>query len=102
MKYFLLFTVLFATGLRAQTILNFDKRIVQSEDKWVAFKPDKDSSYAYGFIYIDGQAGFTFNYEGTFKILENGIFKPTKLERAGLKIRLEPNNVLIAFIPDNK
>jgi tetratricopeptide (TPR) repeat protein len=102
MKYFLPFIVLLTTTLNAQTILNFDKRFVQSEDKWVAFKPDKDSSYTYGFIYVDEVAGLTFNYEGTFRILKNGEFVPKKLDSAGIKVRLTPNNVLIAFIPDSK
>ncbi|MBS0646773.1 MAG: hypothetical protein JSR97_09335 [Verrucomicrobia bacterium] len=102
MKYSLLFIILFATRLNAQSTLNFDKRFVESEDKWVAFSPDKDSSYAYGFIYIDEQAGLTLNYEGTFKISPTGEFIPKKLDSTNMKVRLQPNNVLVAFIPDNK
>lgn len=102
MKYFFIIFILIATSLNAQSVLNFDKRFVQSEDKWVAFKPDKDSIYAYGFIYIDAQAGLTLNYEGTFKILSNGEFVPTKLDSTNMKVRLQPNNVLVAFIPENK
>lgn len=88
--------------LHAQTILTFDKRFVQSEDKWVAFKPDEDSAYTYGFIYIDAQAGLTLNYEGAFKILSTGTFVPKKLDSTNMKVRLRPNNVLVAFIPENK
>lgn len=102
MRYFLLIAVLLATKLNAQSDLKFDKRFVQSEDKWVAFKADKDSAYAYGFIYIDAQAGLTLNYEGTFKILSTGEFVPKKLDSTNMKVRLQPNNVLVAFIPDNK
>jgi len=102
MKYSLLVSILFGLQLHGQTILSFDKRFVQSEDKWVAFRPDKDSSYAYGFIYIDEQAGLTLNYEGTFKILPTGKFVPTKLDSASMKYRLEANNVLVAFIPESK
>jgi tetratricopeptide (TPR) repeat protein len=102
MRYLLFFVILFATKLNAQTTLNFDKRFVQSEDKWVAFKPDKDSTYAYGFIYIDAQAGLTLNYEGTFKILPTGEFVPKKLDSTNMKVRLQPNSVLVAFIPDTK
>ena len=75
MKYSLLLVILFGIRLNAQTILNFDKRFVQSEDKWVAFEPEEDSSYAYGFIYIDEEAGLTLNYEGTFKISSTGEFE---------------------------
>lgn len=102
MKHFLLLIFLFATKLNAQTILNFDKRFVQSEDNWVAFQPGKDSSYAYGFIYIDEQAGLTLNYEGTFKITPAGEFVPKKFDSTNIKVRLEPNNVLVAFIPESK
>ena len=102
MKYYLLFFTLLATNLKAQTLLKFDKPFVQSEDKWVAFQMDKDSSYVYGFIYIDAQAGLTLNYEGKFKVTQAGNFTPTKLDSANFKIRLQPNKVLVAFIPENK
>lgn len=102
MRYLLLLTFLFATKLNAQTNLHFDKRFVESEDKWVAFRPDKDSNYAYGFIYIDAQAGLTLNYEGTFRVLPTGEFIPKKLDSTNMKVRLQPNNVLVAFIPENK
>jgi len=102
MKYLLLFVTLFASGLSAQTILSFDKRFVQCEDKWVAFKPGKDSSLAFGFIYIDAQAGLTLNYEGNFKILVSGEFVPKKFDSASMKVRLQANNVLVALIPENR
>lgn len=102
MKYIFIIAILFAIKLNAQSNLNFDKRFVQSEDKWVAFKPDKDSSYAYGFIYIDEQAGLTLNYEGSFKVLPTGEFVPKKPDSTNIKVRLQPNNVLVAFIPDDK
>jgi tetratricopeptide (TPR) repeat protein len=102
MKYLLLFVTLFASRLSAQTILSFDKRFVQCEDKWVAFKPGKDSSLAFGFIYIDAQAGLTLNYEGNFKILVSGEFVPKKFDSASMKVRLQANNVLVALIPENR
>lgn len=102
MKYLLAFVILFAANLHGQTILNFDKRFVQSEDRWVAFKPNEDSAYAYGFIYIDAQAGLTLNFEGTFKILPTGEFVPKKIDSINMKVRLQPNNVLVAFIPETK
>ncbi len=55
MKY--LFFVLFVSiQAKGQTLLNFNKRFVESEDRWVAFQIDKDSTFTYGFIYIDEQA----------------------------------------------
>ena len=45
------------------TELKFDTKYFNAVDKWVAFpKKDTDSTYAYGFIYLDNQAGFTFNH----------------------------------------
>ncbi|MEI9958949.1 MAG: hypothetical protein WDM90_22145 [Ferruginibacter sp.] len=102
MKYLFLFITLYSTTLKAQTNLKFDKRFVQSEDKWVAFEKGKDSTYMYGFIYIDAQAGLTLNYEGVFTISANGTFVPKKLDSTNFKIRLQPNQVQVALIPENK
>jgi tetratricopeptide (TPR) repeat protein len=102
MKYFLLFIFFIATNLHAQNLLNFDKRFVESEDKWVAFQMDKDSSYSYGFIYIDEEAGLTLNHEGTFVIKPTGTFVPKKFGETNIKVRLQPNNILVAFIPESK
>ena len=102
MRYLIVFILLITTDLAAQTVLSFDKRFVESEDRWVAFQKDKDNSYMYGFIYIDEQAGLTLNYEGTFKILQTGVFIPTKFDSTNFKIRLQPNDIQVAFIPENK
>lgn len=102
MKYLFIILTLTVSNLKAQTNLKFDNRFVESEDKWVAFQMDKDSSFAYGFIYIDAQAGLTLNYEGNFKITPTGVYVPKKLDSTNMKVRLQPNNVRIAFIPDNK
>lgn len=58
----------------AQSDLIFKNRFVESEDRWVAFPKSKDSSFAYGFIYIDATAGLTLHYEGKFTIDKNGKF----------------------------
>jgi tetratricopeptide (TPR) repeat protein len=102
MKYLFIFFTLAAANLNAQTVLKFDKRFVQSEDKWVAFEKDKDSMYTYGFIYIDAEAGLTLNYQGHFTISPAGNFIPKKLDSTNVKIRLKPNKVLVAIIPENK
>ncbi|HEV7782958.1 MAG TPA: tetratricopeptide repeat protein [Chitinophagaceae bacterium] len=102
MKYIFFLIVLVSAHANAQNTLQFNKRFVESEDRWVAFQPEKDSSYTYGFIYIDAQAGLTFNREGKFTISSAGVFVPIKLEDVNIKARLEPNNVLVAFIPENK
>lgn len=65
---FLLFVLFISTQAKGQTLLNFNKRFVESEDRWVAFCMDKDSTFSFGFIYIDEQAGLTCKHEGQFKI----------------------------------
>lgn len=106
MKYFLLLFTLFSISLNAQNALKFDKRNVQCEDKWIAYQIDKDSTYTFGFIYIDSQAGLTLNYEGKFKIDNKGKFdrieSETKKEIGFMKVRLQPNNTPIAEIPESK
>ncbi len=101
MKIFCL-AFLISFNASAQSDLDFSKRFVESEDRWVAFQKEKDSSYAFGFIYIDAQAGLTLNYEGKFTISTNGEYIPTRLETASMKVRLSPNAVKVAFIPANK
>ncbi|WP_313806070.1 tetratricopeptide repeat protein [Flavobacterium sp.] len=87
----------------SQSDLKFDKRFVQCENKWVAFKPDSTNVYNFGFIYIDAQAGLTLDYAGTFTIDDKGKFITKKIEQTGsMKYRLQPNNVLVAIIPETK
>ena len=102
MKYLFIFFLLITVNAKAQIILNFDKRFVQCEDNWVAFQKDKDNKYMYGYIYIDAQAGLTLNYEGTFTISQDGRFIPQKIDSTNLKVRLKPNEVKVAIIPQNK
>lgn len=67
---------------------------------------NKDSLYSFGFIYIDATAGLTLNYEGDFKIDKTGKFnriKQDSIREVGfMKVRLEPNRVVIAEIPESK
>ena len=104
-----LFILLFfasIASIKAQNILKFDKANYQCEDKWVAYQMDKDSTYTFGFIYIDATAGLTLNYEGNFKIDKTGKFnriKQDSIREVGfMKVRLEPNRVAIAEIPESK
>lgn len=104
MKILFLLLGLYATTIKAQTSLTFNKRLIECENKWVAFQMDKkDSSYSYGFIYIDETAGPTLDYDGTFKIV-NGQFIPNKVDHESMsfKSRLEPSNVNVAIIPNAK
>jgi tetratricopeptide (TPR) repeat protein len=99
MKFIFLFSTLLSLNTLAQTNIEFNKRFVECEDKWVAFSMGEDSSYTYGFIYIDAQAGLTFNREGKFKINSNYLLEVTKNKEASIKVRLQPNNVKVAIIP---
>lgn len=106
MKYIIIIFTFFSISVNSQNILKFDKRNVQCEDKWITYQIEKDSTYNFGYIYIDYQAGLTLNYEGKFKIDNNGKFNriedKTKNEVAFMKVRLEPNRTAIAEIPELK
>src|SRR5215203_2346613 len=99
--FFLCLLFVFVGEINAQTLLQFDKRYVQCEDKWVAFKINKDNVYPFGFIYIDAVAGLTFDSEGTFTVNEKGEFVAKK-DTISVKYRLEPNQNLVAIIPGQK
>lgn len=102
MKCILPALLLVTINLHAQTDLQFNKRFVQSEDKWVAFRPDSTGTYTYGFIYIDAQAGLTCDVEGYFTISADNKYSGEKLRdslNGSYKVRLEPNDVLVAWIP---
>lgn len=102
MKYLSLLTLFIVTFSLGQSTLNFDKRFVQSEDKWVAFPADSTNSYPFGFIYIDEEAGLTLDYAGTFRVNEKGKYLVKEKETEGsMKVRLEPNQVKVAHIPEN-
>lgn len=102
MKYLFSLILLFSIRASAQLPLTFNKRFVECEDKWVAFQKNKDSLYVFGFIYIDAQAGLTLNYEGRFTIASDGRFVAEKRDTVSVKYRLEPNDVQVAFIPENR
>ena len=105
-KIVLLLLTILAFNVNAQNVLKFDKSNVQCEDKWISYQIDKDSTYTFGFIYIDSQAGLTFNYEGKFKIEKDGRFNRLKSEVGNdvgfIKSRLQPNRNAIAEIPESK
>lgn len=96
---FILF-VLFSFKLNAQSNLQFDKRYVECEDRWVAFKMNKDSTYTFGFIYIDEQAGLTIQVEGHFRYKQDQTIVLEKSKNSNMKIRLQPNAVQVALIPE--
>lgn len=84
------------------TSLKFNQRYTKCERKWVVMsKADTAKSYSFGFIYIDSQAGFTFDLKGVFKvgdkgkyILDTNIFKNT----GSIKYRIAPNWRRVALL----
>jgi tetratricopeptide (TPR) repeat protein len=100
MKYLIILFSLLTINVSAQIKLSFDKRFVECEDRWVAFRMNEDSTYTFGFIYIDAQAGLTLNREGNFKFNSDNSLKVERLTETNIKVRLQPNNVKVALIPE--
>jgi len=103
MKKILFLLLLITCAVNAQTNLKYDKRNVQCEDKWVSFQMNKDSTYSFGFIYIDSMAGLTFNYQGRFKIINNVfVIQKGNDSNVNVKVRLTPSRVVVAEIPEDR
>lgn len=95
-----------AKNLIAQNVLKFNKQYIDCIDKWVVVNIKSDSSFMYGFLYLDYQAGLTFDYSGDFKIDKSGTFYPTfsilDSLQTTFKKRLEPNKNNISLLPIEK
>lgn len=86
----------------AQDKLNFNSKPIDCENKWVVFPSDSFGSYNYGFVYMDSQAGLTFDFAGSLKINSNEKFLISKNEvGSSMKFRLQPNKSLVAIIPES-
>jgi len=85
----------------ADTSLKFNKRYTQCERKWVVRRPDNTGKYAFGFIYIDSQAGFTFDFKGNFILGENNkyIVDTSISHNTSIKARLYPQWGNVAVLP---
>ncbi len=100
MKKLILILCLLTIKLNAQVSLQFDKRFIDCEDKWVILSMKEDSTHIYGFVYLDEEAGLTFNREGNFKYNPDKTIKIEKQTNYSVKIRIEPTNVKVAVIPE--
>jgi lipopolysaccharide biosynthesis regulator YciM len=90
MKCILILFTVFTMSIRAQTILTFNKPFIESEDKWVAFQKDKDSTYAQiqsGQLDKDAESckkaitvykDKTYNGENCYNLLHNYYLKKDK------------------------
>lgn len=111
MKPILSLIILFSIALTgfSQTAgnapLQFNKRYTQCERKWVVLtKADTAKSYGFGFIYIDEQAGFTYDLKGNLTIDDKGVYKAdtTIFNGQSIKLRIPPNWKDIALLPPDK
>lgn len=103
-KYWCLLILCFISlWSNAQHKLKFDTRLLDCEDKWIALPMSKDSTYIFGFVYLDNTAGLTLHYGGTFKPNENNKLLIVKKEfkNKALKIRLTPRPIKVAIISDD-
>lgn len=83
--------------------LKFDTNYFDAVDNWVAFpKKENDSMYPYGFIYIDSEAGFTFNYESEFKITKERLESKRKDTTRFVKYRLGPEINFVAVLNEKQ
>lgn len=84
------------------TELKFETKHYNAVDNWVAFpKKEMDSTFAYGFIYIDQMAGITLRYGGKFKVDKNG-FTSTKKETNSMIIHRLTKKTSNVYILNDK
>jgi tetratricopeptide (TPR) repeat protein len=83
--------------------LAYDVHMSDCEDRWVVlYHRPEDSNYAYGFVYIDPDAGFTLHFGGRFTIDADAKYhsapNPIPPDKMNLKIRLDQNGIA-ALLP---
>jgi tetratricopeptide (TPR) repeat protein len=106
MKFAILLIFLATTLSNAQFLpveLKFETNYYEAVDKWVAFpKKDNDTTYTFGFIYLDDQAGFTFDYFSKFIIVNSRLKSLPRGFNESLKSRLAPNTALVAVLTERQ
>lgn len=85
------------------TELKFDTKYYDAVDKWIAFpKKEGDTTFILGFIYLDEQAGFTFDYHSSFFEGENGLEILPREFDGSLKSRLSQNTNNVAVLSEKQ
>ncbi len=102
MKHLFFFLCLYGFNVHAQTDLAYTKRLIDCEDKWIALPMNKDSTFTYGFVYLDNMAGLTFHLGGTFKLNGNSLIVKAQSTNAMMKQRLAPTALKVAIIPKER
>ena len=100
MKYFTLLLLFCALNTHAQLNLKFDSGLLEAEKNWVCLPMNKDSTYTYGFVYLDNFAGLTFHLDGSFSISKEGKVNLKKQPSTQMmKQRIAPTKLKVAIIP---
>ena len=91
-----------AQTANVDTSLKFRQIFVNCERKWVVLpKNDTAKTYAYGYIYIDDYAGFTFDLQGMFSVDDKGRYVNKSSvfpDKASYKYRLPANWFRVALL----
>ena len=100
-------SILFLTNANAQenNELKFETNFYDAVNKWVVLpKKSTDTTYTYGFIYMDISAGITFHLGGSFFIDKNNKYiGDAEPGHQMTKKRLDnPNIVKMAVLSDKK
>lgn len=100
MKGFVILFILVSNFCYAQNF-RFDKKIYEAVDHWVVFdKQDGDSTYMYGFIYIDQSAGFTFHFGSRFSVRDGVLVGQQEDLTRIIKSRLSANTYPVHILTD--
>ncbi|WP_143956562.1 tetratricopeptide repeat protein [Robertkochia solimangrovi] len=99
----LLFFIIHVNSQNNESELKFTTKYYEAVDKWVALPPgDTDSTYHYGFIYIDDEAGFTYHIGSEFYIDDSNHYVSQEADTTfHAKYRIDPNWTLVTIIPDD-
>jgi tetratricopeptide (TPR) repeat protein len=81
--------------------LKFDKAFYQCENRWVVLpKKAGETKYSMGYVYIDMQAGFTLQLEGSMYINQYGNYVHLLADtNYDAKIRYQPGMSKMAILP---
>src|SRR5690349_9004545 len=118
MKKYILLLLLCPLFMYGQNELKFDKRVIDSEDKWVVIPAKDPNTYLLGFVYLDLEAGLTFDLRCWFNIDDKGkyvidfsdttLYRPVSagsnklVPKSSYKMRLEQNARLASWLTKEK
>jgi len=100
----LLFTLLILLSVSKKSIcqeLAFDNPFFSAIDKWVIFK-GQNNNHSLGFIYVDPQAGFTFDFYSPVNNTNNQLVLEHNKPLNSIKYRLESNTAPVHILTDQE